>query len=387
MAGHGDIPSPRSWLQGPFISGVVDAVLPQIVLTWKAPTVPYNQPLGYTVFRSDNGGAFSALVSALPLTTLTFTDTSLVPTHAYTYYVAAVWADGELVQSNRITIFGQITDLFTASGLWTKRVGIKSADITVIGGGGGGQGGCTATTGESPQGGDGGGGGGISIASFVAAALPSSAVVTVGAAGAGGPSQSAIGHLNPLPGSNGGTSSFGALLTATGGFASVFQGQAPNGGTGSTQNGGSGSVGANTGNFGLGANGIAATQAPGGGAGGGGMTNTDTPNNGGVGGIGASGGATPAAGGVAGIGNILLGGLGGNGASTNSLAGGGGGGGGGTGNTSGGAGGRGGNGGVGGGYGAGGGGGGMGFTFGSTGIAGLGGAGGQGVVQVVNKFW
>jgi hypothetical protein len=77
--------------------------------------------------------------------------------------------------------------------------------------GGGGAGGAAATTSTQYAAGGAGGGGAYAESFVLAAALGSSETVTVGAAGAGG----AAGNNN---GTNGGASSFGTLVTASGGL-------------------------------------------------------------------------------------------------------------------------------------------------------------------------
>lgn len=86
---------------------------------------------------------------------------------------------------------------------------LKYVKVTVIGGGGGGGGAKGTSAGEVASGGDGGGGGGAQDV-IAATDLATSETVTVGAGGPGG-----IGGTNPV--SNGGTSSFGAWVVATGG--------------------------------------------------------------------------------------------------------------------------------------------------------------------------
>jgi hypothetical protein len=88
------------------------------------------------------------------------------------------------------------TQLFTAPGTWTKPASCTQVRVTVIGGGGGGSPSAKA------------GFGGIAIAANVPVSAP--VTVTVGAGGPGGGS--------------GGTSSFGPLVSATGGAASVTPG-------------------------------------------------------------------------------------------------------------------------------------------------------------------
>ncbi len=97
----------------------------------------------------------------------------------------------------------QSTQVFTASSTWTKPAGITKVKVTVVGGGGGGGN-------SGADGGAGGGGAGGCAIEFIDVSGTSSETVTVGAAGSGAPTQT-----------NGGTSSFGAFCSATGGTASA----------------------------------------------------------------------------------------------------------------------------------------------------------------------
>ncbi len=108
-------------------------------------------------------------------------------------------------------------EVFTSSGTWTKPAGLHHVVVEVVGGGGGG-GAAEGTTGQIASGG-GGGGGGFSKKFIEADDLGSKETVTVGAGGAGGTAPS-------NNGTSGGTSSFGAHCSATGG----------NGGTGQAAN-------------------------------------------------------------------------------------------------------------------------------------------------------
>lgn len=94
---------------------------------------------------------------------------------------------------------------FTASGTWTKPVGLKYAVVEIVGGGGGG-GGTSDISGAS----GGGGSGGYSRKLILAASLGSTETVTIGDAGTAGAATGGNGG-------NGGTTTFGAILTATGG--------------------------------------------------------------------------------------------------------------------------------------------------------------------------
>ena len=94
---------------------------------------------------------------------------------------------------------------FTASGTWTKPASLTCVIIEVIGAG--------ASGGASLNGAGGGGGGGYSLKRVAAASLGATETVTVGAGGAAVASGSA--------GNSGGTTSFGAHCSATGGAGAL----------------------------------------------------------------------------------------------------------------------------------------------------------------------
>jgi hypothetical protein len=105
------------------------------------------------------------------------------------------------------------TVIFTANGTWNAGAGTTTVEVEVVGGGGGGSG--TPATGAGEFGaGTGGGGGGYAWKRIVGVASPTS--VTVGAAGLGG--AGVLGNV-------GGTSSFGAYCSATGGIAGASSGK------------------------------------------------------------------------------------------------------------------------------------------------------------------
>jgi len=97
-----------------------------------------------------------------------------------------------------------VVRIYTSPSPWTKQTGLKSIKVTVMGGGGGSVG--------NKSGAD-GGFGGAAIGYFPAPGV-TPVTVTVGAGGACGPRP---GGPSAVPGSAGGTSSFGGLLSATGG--------------------------------------------------------------------------------------------------------------------------------------------------------------------------
>lgn len=133
----------------------------------------------------------------------------------------------------------------TSSGTYTPTPGMRAAFVQVQAGGGGGGGSTGAGAGSAA--GSGGSGGGYSEGYFLAAEIGGSQAVTIGSGGAGG----ANGSSN---GTAGTASSFGTLLTATGGSFGgstgnstlIVRGAPPDGaggGSGTTQNGQNGSIG------------------------------------------------------------------------------------------------------------------------------------------------
>lgn len=102
-----------------------------------------------------------------------------------------------------IDIIGR--QVFTSSGTYTPTTNMLFADIQVIGGGGG----AGGSSGTQLTFGGAGGGGGYAQGLFTAATIGASQPVTIGAGGNG-----AVGSAS---GTNGGTSSVGALISATGG--------------------------------------------------------------------------------------------------------------------------------------------------------------------------
>ena len=120
---------------------------------------------------------------------------------------------------------------FSGNGTYTPTSGMKYCTIECMGGGGAGGGGA-ATGAATVAVGAGGGGGGYSRLTVTSATIGANKAVTVGAAGTPG----AAGNN---PGGNGGTTSVGVLITATGGNG----GSGSAAGANSLTNGGSGGLG------------------------------------------------------------------------------------------------------------------------------------------------
>lgn len=135
--------------------------------------------------------------------------------------VASVGSLGQVLTSNGAGVLPTFQTLasggglknftaITATGTWTRTSGSTKAVIMVLGGGAGGSG-ATGVSGSFIGTGDGGGAGETAWLELDISAIASSAV-TIGAGGAGGPA--AAGSTG---GSSGGTTSFGAHVSAVGG--------------------------------------------------------------------------------------------------------------------------------------------------------------------------
>lgn len=135
-----------------------------------------------------------------------------VPTTASAFNLTIPATNGTLVTTASLPAAAQLQDqLFTASGSWTAPTGVTRVYVVVAGGGGGGGGGAGSC---NPPGGN-GGFGGVSVG--IMTVVPGTAyTVTVGAGGSGG--------VTGTNGVAGNTSSFGALMSATGGARGLASG-------------------------------------------------------------------------------------------------------------------------------------------------------------------
>jgi len=116
-------------------------------------------------------------------------------------------------QASKASPGNVVTTLYTSPAPWTKPADLKAVRVTLLGGGGGG-GGYRGGPASFP-GSVGGGGGAGGFGGAQAPTIPSPLTITVGAGGAGGPAPGTV--ASRTAGSPGGTSSFGALISATGG--------------------------------------------------------------------------------------------------------------------------------------------------------------------------
>ncbi len=152
-----------------------------------------------------------------------------------------------IVQNNRLEFSNALTttvvEYFFSSGFWNKPANFKEAIIYAVGAGGGGGGGRMSPTAETISG-VGGGGGQVAILYANNSELASNVTVTIGTGGAGGngyvivsQAQGGVGYINSTPsysggtGSAGGSTTFGAYLTALGGSGGGTVSGPPGGGT------------------------------------------------------------------------------------------------------------------------------------------------------------
>lgn len=102
---------------------------------------------------------------------------------------------------------------FTTNGTFTVPTGVSRVFVTLVGGGGGGAGSLSG----APYFGGGGGGGGVVFKSTQTVTPGQTIAVTIGAGGAGGLGSNFGGTYATSNGASGGTTSFGALVSVSGG--------------------------------------------------------------------------------------------------------------------------------------------------------------------------
>lgn len=207
-----------------------------------------------------------------------------------TYTSEKTWTEWEEAATSRTLPFrGTLGYRNPGVFTWPVPAGVKKAWVTVIGGGGGG-----GRSGTSGIGSGGGGGGGLSQ-KLVDLTGVSAITVTVGAGGLGA---SVAGEA----GGTGGTSSFGELLSATGGVGGMGANNVGANGPGASGSGSGGDF-----NSGLGV-GHPSYGAYGGSGGGHGSRATQGPSGGSTGGTGGGGSGAIYGynGGLGGAGHVLI---------------------------------------------------------------------------------
>jgi hypothetical protein len=205
------------------------------------------------------------------------------------YSLSGLVTDGTTLQAAKV-------DVYTANDTWNKPAGAKLVHFHLIGGGAGGGAGRRGATSTNRGGGGGGGAGRVTIGYTVAAALGSSVTVTVGSGGTG--ASDAADDTNGDAGTNGGETSFGSDIIATGGLGGgggTDSAGGAGGATGSNQlqvygaaGSGLGAGGAGATSGGSGTAGGSPSNMSGAGGGGGGNSISNTNTAGGQGGAGGT---------------------------------------------------------------------------------------------------
>jgi hypothetical protein len=205
----------------------------------------------YLKVTNANTTASTINVNGLGAKDIKLTSGAAIPANAMLAgMVARLLYDGTNYQllnpANSLSSFTLIaTQVFTANGTYTPTTGMKYCRVRAVGGGAGG-GACNTNNASV---GGGGGAGGYGEEQYTAATIGASQAVTIGALGAGG-------TAGANPGSNGGNTTFGALLTANGGTggasAEAVVAVSVAGGAGGTATGGDLNIVGQTGGGGVG---------------------------------------------------------------------------------------------------------------------------------------
>jgi hypothetical protein len=159
--------------------------------------------------RASNNGSFSAWREIAGLDSPTLTGTPAAPTAAAGTSTTQIASTAFVQVASAAISPGRLLNVqvFRSSGTYTPSAGVNSIIVEVQAGGGGG-GAAAATSSGGYSAGCGGGGGGYAKSRITSPAVTAITVGSGGAGGANGVSQ---------PGSNGGGSAFGSLITASGG--------------------------------------------------------------------------------------------------------------------------------------------------------------------------
>jgi hypothetical protein len=208
-----------------YVGGITNTSIPYVVAT--GTTQAYTATLASSVSSLASGTYIHFLAPSTNASSVTLNvnglgaktikkpfSSSLASGEILTGQVTSVVYDGTSFQLQNQSQVGPIINTYITSGTWTKPAGLKYVIAEVVGGGGG------ASSSSASSGGAGAGGGGYSRKKILATTLGTTETVSVGGGGA-----STV---------NGGTTSFGAHCSATGGNGATANTAPGNGGSGSS---------------------------------------------------------------------------------------------------------------------------------------------------------
>lgn len=236
----------------------------QMTATWKNPS---KGPFSGVIIRYKTGSYPTSVTdgtqgykgagnnsSANGVSTVTIGGLAVGTTFYFRAWAYVTTSQGELYSgylSATSTTIDKGSVTFTSSGTWTVPTGVRSVQVFCVGGGGGGGRGYVDDHGDDGYDtyGAGGGGGGYTATKTVAVNPGASYTVTIGAGGKAG--------KNIIP-TDGGTTSFGGLCSASGGCVGLSYYNATNGkaggGAGGSGGGGESYAGGSNGSKGGGTN-------------------------------------------------------------------------------------------------------------------------------------